>query len=386
MSGGTEAGRDRVGSIDLAPSMVVQVGGVGASTVIDPPLRSQRIAALDGWRAISIALVIAGHLISYRAGYSGHVVMLSGYFATFGVKVFFVISGFLITRLALTEQANTGAFSAGGFYLRRVFRILPAFFAYLLGVAVLAAFGAIDQGPVWRAAAFLCNLPGAQCGWYAGHTWSLAYEEQFYLLFPLIFLWASSARRTLFITIHVLLVCTPLVSFFVPGDWQALREFILHFSSLSAGVLAACFYPALRAVGDRGYTAAALLVVALSVLLVGANAANLPYAVRVAVEAVFLPPAIAWLILKTTWSNGVVTRALENRWVRYIGAISFSLYLWQEMFTGSPALRVASLWFNPLILLPVAAASYHFIELPMIRLGKRLSGLNHKRNTRVHAA
>lgn len=336
-------------------------------------MTGSRIPALDGWRAISIALVVVGHLVSYRAGYEGKVVMMSGYFATFGVKVFFVISGFLITRLALAEKARSGTFSARGFYLRRAFRILPAYYAYLLGVTALAVVGAIDQGPVWRAAAFLCNLPSASCGWYAGHTWSLAYEEQFYLLFPLVFLWAASMRRSPFVAIHLVLVSVPLLSFLLPGDWGATREFLLHFSSLSAGVIAAHAYASARA-SDRGaFTALALLVVGLSVLLVGANAAHLNYGLRVALEAVLLPPAIAWLILKTTWSHGWVTGFLEHRGVRYIGALSFSLYLWQQVFTGASSLRIESVFFHPLVLLPVAAFSYHFIELPMIRWGKRFS-------------
>lgn len=347
---------------------------------------ASRIPALDGWRAISIALVVIGHLVSYRAGYEGKVVMMSGYFATFGVKVFFVISGFLITRLALAEQARTGTFSARGFYLRRAFRILPAYFAYLLGVTGLAALGAIDQGPVWQAAAFLCNLPAASCGWYAGHTWSLAYEEQFYLLFPLVFLWAASIRRSPFVAIHLVLVSVPLLSFLLPGDWEAMREFLLHFSSLSAGVIAAHAYASVRAKDNGTCTALALFVVGLSVLLVGANAAHLSYGLRVAVEAVLLPPAIAWLILKTTWSNGWVTRILENRSIRYIGALSFSLYLWQQVFTGVSSLRIDSALFHPLVLLPVAAVSYHFIELPMIQLGKRLSVFTHAaREQRSHA-
>jgi peptidoglycan/LPS O-acetylase OafA/YrhL len=105
-----------------------------------------------------------------------------------GVQVFFVLSGWLICSLLLREREKKGRISLRDFYVRRSLRIWPAFYVFLLTVAVLAAVGAIDvplQDFVW-AGLFLGNYAPQPLDWWLGHTWSLAVEEQFYLLWPLI--------------------------------------------------------------------------------------------------------------------------------------------------------------------------------------------------------
>jgi peptidoglycan/LPS O-acetylase OafA/YrhL len=337
----------------------------------------KRIAALDGWRAISIALVLIGHLVNYRWGIGGpKVAVFAAYSAQLGVKVFFVISGYLITTLSLKEEASAGGLHAGGFYLRRAFRILPAFFVYLLAIAAISLPGLIDQAPtgIQRAAAFSCDIPGRDCGWFANHTWSLAYEQQFYLLFPLIFMAPLGMRRQWVLGVHLAVVAAPFAALAVGGAAHDALVFSAGFSSITMGVLLALLVQRLRhAVGRPGPLALALAAFAASVLVVGLNVLHLPYVVRAAVDGVLMPPAVAWLIYASAHSEGFFTRLLDARPVRYIGAISYSLYLWQQLFTG-PAARYADVtWFVPLLALPAAALSYHFIEQPFIRWGRALS-------------
>src|SRR5262249_53079377 len=134
--------------------------------------------------------------------------------STLGVCIFFVISGLIITKLALRER-ESGGFSARKFYIRRVLRILPPFYAYLLFVLALTALGAIGQhsAEALEAAAFACNLTVIDCGWFGGHSWSLAYEEQFYLLFPLLLLATGRDMRFAIGLVFVALVCSPVVRF-----------------------------------------------------------------------------------------------------------------------------------------------------------------------------
>jgi peptidoglycan/LPS O-acetylase OafA/YrhL len=335
-----------------------------------------RIPALDGWRAISILLVIVGHLVNYKYQ-SGPASPLAGYLAVLGVKVFFVISGLLIAQLALKEEAATGTLSMSGFYRRRVYRILPAYFAYLATVLAFSLLGWIQQptAGIGLAAVFMCNLPGTECGWFVGHSWSLAYEEQFYLAFPLLFVLTPRARKPrLFAGIHAFLAVTPLASLVLLPDtpeWASYRLMAAHFGCISAGVMFAHHRDTLAGIGRHHVLVSALAAgCVLACIVVASNRfGHLPYHLRTAIEALVLPIAIAWLILRTTVHRGAVSTLLDWAPLRYIGKISFSLYLWQQLFTAAPAAAD----FSVLWLLPVAMFSYHVIEQPMVRLGRARS-------------
>lgn len=137
---------------------------------------SPRIRTLDGLRALSISLVILGHL----AGNPRIPPRLADAmdFANFGVRVFFVISGFLITMLLLKEEAKTGTISLRNFYIRRVFRIFPAFYAYFAVIAVcsLAGYIVVNHSDLLAAAFYVMNFR-FHPSWYLGHLWSLSVEE-----------------------------------------------------------------------------------------------------------------------------------------------------------------------------------------------------------------
>src|ERR1035438_1550128 len=109
----------------------VDASRIGAKVL--PNNSTSRIPQLDGWRGVSIVLVITGHLLNIRySSYtsSGAEFPVVGHLATWGVDIFFVISGFIITKLALAEKRLSGHFSVRGFYIRRCFRIIPPFFLY----------------------------------------------------------------------------------------------------------------------------------------------------------------------------------------------------------------------------------------------------------------
>src|SRR5271154_873009 len=106
--------------------------------------KSGRIASLDGLRAISILIVVVGHSAVGGTVYAGSIPWMRylpihriALYEHFGVRVFFVISGFLITTLLLKERQTTGTISIGHFYLRRGYRILPASYAVILVVAIV---------------------------------------------------------------------------------------------------------------------------------------------------------------------------------------------------------------------------------------------------------
>ena len=182
---------------------------------------SGRMPSLDGLRAISILMVLLGHL-SGTHGFM-RINLGIGNYAHLGVMVFFVISGFLITTLLMHEYAHHGAISLKLFYARRSVRIFPASYGYLAVVGLLWAFGflTLTWSDIWHGITYTMNFAPVR-SWQVGHLWSLSNEEQFYLLWPFAFS-ALGARKggwaafsVLFIGIaarianRVLLIGTPL--------------------------------------------------------------------------------------------------------------------------------------------------------------------------------
>jgi len=157
-----------------------------------------RIPGLDGLRAISIALVLIAHSGGFAPqpqALQPHSLVANG---AFGVEVFFVLSGYLITWLLLIEEQQRRGFNLRHFYVRRAFRILPPALLYLGCVSGLGFLGVIALRPwdVISAALFFRNL--AHGAAVTGHFWSLSIEEQFYLLWPIALLLLRNSRARLF--------------------------------------------------------------------------------------------------------------------------------------------------------------------------------------------
>ena len=152
-----------------------------------------RLPCLDGLRAISIFFVLAAHVQSTLPHKIPRWLNLMIPRGDLGVFVFFVLSGFLITHLLQKEWLATGGISLRNFYLRRILRIFPAFYFFLLTLILLSAFGvlSIARSHFLDAGFFLWNYKQiwdptlGQGNWFLGHFWTLSLEEQFYLLWPL---------------------------------------------------------------------------------------------------------------------------------------------------------------------------------------------------------
>jgi peptidoglycan/LPS O-acetylase OafA/YrhL len=145
-------------------------------------------------RAVSIALVLLSHASATRGApaWLGRALPAVGA-GNLGVRVFFVISGLLITRLLLREQRRTGGVALGAFYLRRTFRIFPAYYVFLGALVAAAALGwraPVPELALLHAATYTTNYSLIET-WVVGHTWSLSVEEQFYLLWPPLLAWAG---------------------------------------------------------------------------------------------------------------------------------------------------------------------------------------------------
>jgi peptidoglycan/LPS O-acetylase OafA/YrhL len=343
---------------------------------VSVPVLPSRIPSLDGLRAVSILLVLAAHTITEDHGrgplrYVQHL-------GNFGVRTFFVISGFLITTLLLKELSRTGRISLKGFYARRALRIFPAFYAYVGAIALLWALNVIHMH--WRdvahAVTYTMNYYQDRT-WYLNHIWSLSVEEQFYLLWPTLLVFVRA--RTAFWACAVVVLVTPGVRAWMWSIEMPLTSFTRQFQAvadaLATGCLLAAVYnrlgtfqgyqrflrsPLFWLVPLAGFVVPGGLYVVEPALfyIVGQSVANL--AIAICIERC------------VRWPGGALGAVLNSRPLVFIGVLSYSLYLWQEPFLNpySNAL-ITKLPYNLLLTFAAALASYYLVELPFLRLKGR---------------
>lgn len=350
---------------------------------------SPHIPTLDGWRALAILLVLLGHgrdEIAHAAAAWHLQVQLPREIGSFGVQIFFALSGYLITTNLLEEEAWRQRASLHSFYLRRIFRILPAAFAYLLVVGLLATMGVLDVTPWrWLATLFLLsNYTEAPGTWYLGHFWSLAIEEHFYLLWPLMFIvLARNGRRFLFVVLAFLAVCAwRVIAFKYRLTWTSSAIFWGRTDLQVDGILCGVAWALLRRLTPAQAGLDALLRNAFTLPAVAVVVALLDWwamggwksaFAAISLRSVLLP----LLILATVVRPGATAgRLLESRPMRLLGKVSYSLYLWQQLFLVWDVARVRAL--APLQSFPLgiacalacACASYVLVERPMIAVGR----------------
>jgi peptidoglycan/LPS O-acetylase OafA/YrhL len=344
----------------------------------EPSPRSDggRIPSLDGLRAISIAFVVLSHL--FEAGREPALPLSwQGPLGGLGVRIFFVISGYLITTLLLREQASVGTISLTGFYARRTVRIFPACYLYVAVVAMLAATHVIVLNPHDLAHALTYTMSYASApSWWVGHLWSLSYEEQFYLLWPGVLALAGRrwAERVAWAAVLGPTLFRGLWWAFFPAHRLVLEHaFPTAIDALATGCLCAlrseAWAPRARRWGGGPLWAFALGAVAL--VLIPQDA--LPVLVRRPFRFAFntaLNAAIAsWMLGSVYGAPDLMVRLLNLGLMRRLGTISYSLYLWQQLFVGFR--RLGPL---PVVTASLAAAgaSYLFVERPLLRLRRRL--------------
>ena len=346
------------------------------------------VAALDGVRAIAVTAVLLFH-----AGVPG----VPGGFL--GVDLFFVLSGFLITSLLLRELSGTGHIDLGRFWVRRARRLLPAAFLVIAVSLVVAAIFLPGEAARTRADAlasfvYVNNWEQilADHSYFVAfqrpsllqHLWSLAVEEQFYLLWPLVLgllLGRLGRRWTIALTLAgALLSALAMALLFTPGE-DASRAWFgtdTHASGLLVGALLAFAWPLGRFHSAPRNSAATLLDVAAVAGLAAVVAAMLTWneADPVVYRGGLLAFAIAAAVLLAAVSHpacraGAVLGVAPMVW---IGARSYGIYLWHwpVMALTRPGVDVAlSRW----ILVPLqiaaavalAAASYRWVEQPVRR-------------------
>lgn len=347
-----------------------------------------RLPSLDGWRAISILLV----LIQHSTVMPGWPKMLQNFLFSsiggVGVRFFFVISGFLITWLLINEISQSGRISLKAFYIRRFLRILPVFLAFLLVVYSLTPFSDLHVGlkQYLVAGTFMADLWRISIP--LGHLWSLGVEEKFYLFWPLLFilLYRPDFKSLKVLLVVLILVC-PLSRIIV--DLYKLdkhifllndKSFFIIYDGLAIGCLGAIFWK-----GSQAAIVSFCRKWHVLVLVSGAIFCVLPAIFWIVPQLGLLKPfqdtlQCSGFLLLMLHSISEPTylpyRMLNVKPVAHLGVISYSIYIWMGIAElshhhfGLPSNILDGFpgWIFVVILL--SELSYHFIEFPLMKKKK----------------
>lgn len=346
-------------------------------------MATDRIYGFDAIRAVSVLLVIASHIgIVEGAKNPVLVEFFSVFNASFGVRCFFVLSGFLITTLLLKEYERTGRIDVKAFMLRRALRILPLYFLVLLSL-----WPYFEAGRFWQpidtatyAVLFAYNfIPNELNVHYLSHLWSLGVEEQFYIVWPFVFgLLAAKRMRLIWLCVGIVALCAARM-YFGYGDAELThapnRWTIPAIYPIALGASLAILIRG----EDHGKRATEFVrspfTLAGGFLLISLPLLNADFPMIEIIGAVGISLCIGWIY---TNQQSAAVRALEFWPLAYLGTISYGLYMWQGVLTGNgPQRQLLNFPPDPmtgaLLTLPIAVISWHCFEQPILRLRSRIS-------------
>jgi peptidoglycan/LPS O-acetylase OafA/YrhL len=345
-----------------------------------------RILELDGLRAFAVAAVVLYHLVFFARTIAApywleQVILTSG---INGVNVFFVISGFIITVLLLREQAEHGTINLRHFYTRRLFRIFPALLVYVGAIFLLRVLNLVSVSyPNFAVSLlFLGNFSLFDSkAWLLAHTWSLSVEEQYYLFFPPLLvglLRFHQGRSTLlFGALYVLLAIASPYDIHRHDAPQSILAMVVsglgHIRYILVGVLLALHRERAEAWLRK---TPALLPIGCVLALVSSTFWHQPPLWFQSVSA-FVQPLLCGVLVLWFPTHPEKSALLRVRPVQWLGLASYSVYLWQQLFTGDMGSRKGSLAGSPIVavmgLAICAGLSYWLVERLGIHWGRRVA-------------
>jgi peptidoglycan/LPS O-acetylase OafA/YrhL len=373
-------------------------------------LSSQRIPELDGLRGIAIALILIWHyfvvsaLVRLDALPTAGIVLVGSLVLTWsGVDLFFVLSGFLIGGILIDHQAARYYFKA--FYIRRITRIFPLYFLWILLFVVLGSFLYLllpwelvkhlfeTSLPLWAYITFTQNFIMAQLNGFGaewlGITWSLAIEEQFYLFLPLLIRFVS--LRKLPYLLIVLIIAAPVVRLILFIQQTGFASVVLmpdRMDALLIGVL--CNY-GMRQERFVNYCRTHLSHFYMALFVLAAGIVVLLFLSPASLSVGMLSIGYTWLalfygcllLIAINEKAGIVTRIVRNPLLQKLGIVAYGVYLFHQAVNGlshavlaqqTPMIRNVQDGVITLVALAVtigmASLSWKFFEKPIVAIGR----------------
>ncbi len=338
-----------------------------------------RVPSLDGLRAFSVAFVIFDHLCI-----SGALPLHQNWidFGNLGVRIFFVISGFIITRLLLEELRSSSSISLKNFYIRRFFRIVP----------IWACFLAVILFALWRRHSFPTPLSLVALFTYnvdyfrpaatdLQHLWSLSVEEKFYLLWPFT-LFAAGRRGAVRIAFgSVLLV--PFIRYYGATHGSSYEELLWRFQNTFDAIAMGCLLAFAwewienhaRVETARWLASPYVTIVAVAVMFGSAASGkvlgNVYYLVGPTIVNLLVALVIYGVVANANSFIGVL---LNTPALKAVGLWSYGIYLWQQPFTLHRKLGIVGVFpINLVALMLIAVAGFYVIERRAQAYGRRIT-------------
>jgi peptidoglycan/LPS O-acetylase OafA/YrhL len=340
---------------------------------------------LDGLRAIAVLAVIYTHYLPKEYWF------FNIYWGSIGVKLFFVLSGFLITSILLESQKGiaggkqTKSFALRQFYIRRFLRLMPLYYIVLF-ITVIINIPLARESFIWHLA-YLSNVYFSITGDWAGplsHFWSLCVEGQFYLVWPLVILFLP--KRWLLPVIISTILIAPLYRFF--GQLAGLNQMAIWvlvpgcLDTLALGSLLAYINSEKEHVEKKILKPSALISISIWMIFLFLNQLGIQFGILDASKDLFLGLFLVWLIDQASIGfKGIIGKFLELKVLIFIGKISYAIYLLHNfiphvlirLFSNlNLSVKPSLLWLLSFaITISLATLSWHLIEQPIAKLKKQ---------------
>ena len=349
---------------------------------ISHSITQKHLPSLNGLRGISIILVVVTHL-----GLAQNTFLPKIFYSSLGVNTFFVLSGFLINTLCIREINLKGNLSLRSFYFRRILRIFPLSYLYIGVIFLINILCHLNIGSIQFVGTmfFITNIKYFRTHsltWFFGHYWTLSIEEQFYIIFPFVL---KNCKRVFIIAIVIIpfvlpILCTiqEYILGIKSGLFYGLTHYFVKFQSISIGCLFSIL--SFQKAFDYDFIRSTKIIGnIITFILLYYFGHDHYYSGKLIYFSLLVSILTGYILISNiTESKDIIFKLLNSKLLSFIGVLSYSIYIWQQIFTsGDVGLSKLFVTYptNLIFIIIVPIISYYCYERYFLRLKSRFSYL-----------